>query len=131
MSRQAAFSGSPFEAKIGFARAVRTGPFVCVGGTAPIGKNGDVETGIAAQTRRALLIVEGALKEVGASLADVTRTRVLLTDIGDWEEAGRVHGEFFGAVRPVTTFMEVSRFIDPRWLIEIEADAYISGNDNG
>ncbi len=126
MIRQTATSGSPFEATIGFVRAVRVGPSVSVGGTAPIGEDGDVAEGITAQMRRALAIVERALNSVGAKRDDVVRTRVMLTDIDTWEEAGRVHGEFFRAIRPVTTFVQVARFIDPRWLVEIEVDAYVA-----
>jgi enamine deaminase RidA (YjgF/YER057c/UK114 family) len=129
MMRASAKSGSPFEDKIGFARAVRTGPYVCVGGTAPIGAGGRVDPDIAGQMTCVLRIVETALKDVGAQLGDVVRTRVMLTDIGNWEEAGRVHGEFFGAVKPVTTFMQVSRFIDARWLVEVEVDAYVGETD--
>ena len=125
MTRRVAKSGSVFEDKIGFSRAVRTGPLVCVGGTAPIEDDGHVEIGVADQMRRALEIIANALSEVGARVSDVVRTRVMLTEIAHWEEAGRVHGEFFGAVRPVTTFVQVSRFIDPRWLLEVEVDAYI------
>src|ERR687889_697039 len=93
-SRQRISSGSPYESIIGISRAVRVGGFVSV-----------------------------ALESLGAGLADVVRTRILLTRIEDWEAVARVHGEFFQAVRPVNTVMQVSRFIDPDWLVEVEADA--------
>ena len=81
----------------------------------------------AAQARRCLEIVREALDKLGASLADVTRTRILLTRIEDWESVAQVHGEFFGEIRPVTTVMQVTRFVDPDWLVEIEADAVVQG----
>ncbi|MEU3724472.1 RidA family protein [Streptomyces sp. NPDC031705] len=124
-TRHTVSSGSPLEPRIGFSRAVRAGQYVAVAGTAPIGDDGGtVGPGdVHAQTVRCLDIAERALKEAGASLADVVRTRILLTDITRWEEAARAHGERFAGIRPVTTFMEVSRFIDPAWLVEVEVDA--------
>ncbi|MEU8757890.1 RidA family protein [Streptomyces sp. NPDC048659] len=120
-------SGSPLEPEIGFCRAVRKGAHVAVAGTAPIGPDGGLvgPGDVYAQTVRCLDIAEAALKEAGASRADVVRTRVMLTDVTAWREAARAHGERFGAVRPVTTFVEVSRFIDPGWLVEIEVDAIV------
>ncbi|GGU03280.1 MULTISPECIES: RidA family protein [Streptomyces] len=125
--RQNVGSGSPLEPQIGFSRAVRVGRHVAVAGTAPIGEDGStVGPGdVHAQTVRCLDIAERALRDAGASVEDVTRTRVMLTDITLWKEAARAHGERFAAVRPVTTFVEVSRFIDPDWLVEIEVDAVI------
>src|SRR5919205_1622166 len=125
--RQRVSSGSPYEPVIGISRAVRAGGFVAVAGTAPLDSEGrTVAPGdAAAQARRCFEIVARALEEAGASLADVVRTRVLLTRIEDWEAVARVHGEFFRDVRPANTVMQVSRFIDPDWLVEVEADAVI------
>ena len=126
-SRQRVSSGSPYESVIGISRAVRAGNFVCVAGTAPLDAAGKtVAPGdAAAQARRCFEIVARALESLGASLSDVVRTRVLLTRIEDWEAVARVHGEFFRDVRPVNTVMQVSRFIDPDWLVEVEADAVV------
>jgi enamine deaminase RidA (YjgF/YER057c/UK114 family) len=100
---------------------------VAVSGTAPLGPDGGtVATGDAAgQARRCLEIIKEALERAGASLDQVVRTRTLLTRIEDWEAVASVHGEFFGAIRPANTIMQVSRFIDPEWLVEFEADAVI------
>ena len=114
----------PLEPEIGFSRAVRVGDLVCVSGTAPIGPDGatagpgDVE----AQARRCFAIAFEALAEVGAGPEDVVRTRIMLTDIGRWREAAAVHGELFAQTRPACTFVEVSAFIDPDWLIEVEVE---------
>ncbi|WP_406226138.1 RidA family protein [Streptomyces albidoflavus] len=126
-------SGSPLEPRIGFSRAVRVGAHVAVAGTAPIGDDGStVGPGdVHAQTVRCFDIAERALAEAGASLADVTRTRMMLTDITRWEEAARAHGERFADVRPACTFVEVSRFIDPEWLVEVEIDAVVAGGHGG
>jgi enamine deaminase RidA (YjgF/YER057c/UK114 family) len=126
-ARLTATSGSSLELRIGFSRAVRVGRHVAVAGTAPIGDDGStVGPGdIYAQTVRCLDIAERALGDVGASIEDVIRTRIMLTDITQWEEAARAHGERFSAVRPACTFVEVSRFIDPAWLVEIEVDAVL------
>ena len=126
-SRQYVSSGSPYEPRLGIARAVRIGNSIAVAGTAPLGSDGQtVAPGDAtAQARRCLEIIQHALEGLGASLSDVIRTRILLTCIEDWESVGRVHGEFFGEIRPVTTVMQVVRFADPDWLVEIEADAIV------
>lgn len=123
--RQLVSSGSPYEPRTAFSRAVRAGRIVAVAGTAPLGADGKtVGRGDAgAQARRCLEIIRDALERAGASLAQVTRTRILLTRIEDWEAVGRVHGEVFRDIRPASTVMQVSRFIDPDWLVEIEADA--------
>lgn len=120
-------SGSPYEPKVGISRAVRAGPIVTVAGTAPLGPDGrTVGRGdAAAQARRCLEIIAAALEAAGASLRDVVRTRILLTRIDDWQAVAGVHGEFFRDIRPVNTIMQVSRFIDPDWLVEIEADAVL------
>jgi enamine deaminase RidA (YjgF/YER057c/UK114 family) len=125
--RQMVGSGSPLEPQIGFSRAVRKGPYVAVAGTAPIGDDGtNVGPGdVYAQTVRCLDIADAALKAAGASLEDVVRTRIMLTDVTRWKDAARAHGERFAVIRPVTTFVEVSRFIDPEWLVEIEVDAVV------
>jgi enamine deaminase RidA (YjgF/YER057c/UK114 family) len=120
-------SGSQFEPEIGMSRAVRAGPYVCVAGTAPIAEDGGTAApgDVYAQSVRCLDIAERALAEAGASLADVVRTRVMLTDIGHWREAARAHGQRFAQTRPACTFIEVSRFIDPDWLVEFEVDAVV------
>jgi enamine deaminase RidA (YjgF/YER057c/UK114 family) len=126
--RKLVSSGSPFEHKIGFSRAVRVGDVVAVAGTAPLGPDGRT-VGLgdpAAQARRCLEIIRAALETAGASLEDVVRTRTLLVRIEDWQAVGTVHGEFFGEIRPANTVMQVSRFIDPEWLVEFEADAVIN-----
>ena len=125
-------SGSPYEPKVGLSRAVRAGPIVTVSGTAPLGADGRT-TGrgdAAAQARRCLEIIAAALADAGASLHHVVRTRILLTRIDDWQAVAAVHGEFFRDIRPVNTIMQVSRFIDPDWLVEIEADAVIDEGDD-
>ena len=125
MARQLISSGSPYESSIGFSRAVRAGNLISVSGTAPIGP--DRETvGLgdpSAQARRCFEIIRIALEDVGSSLSDVVRTRIFLKNIDDWKQIGEVHGEFFRNVRPASTVVEVSQFIDPEWLVEIEADA--------
>jgi enamine deaminase RidA (YjgF/YER057c/UK114 family) len=128
-SHQLVSSGSPFEPEIGFSRAVRSGPWVCVAGTGPIAEGGGAAApgDLYAQTVRCLDIAEQALRGAGASLADVVRTRVMLIDISRWPEAARAHAERFAQVRPASTFVEVSRFVDPEWLVEIEVDAIVAG----
>jgi len=120
-------SGSPYEATVGFSRAVRTGALVSVAGSEPLGPDGrTVSPGDpAAQARRCLEIIATALAGAGASMRHVVRTRILLTRIGDWSVVAAVHGEFFRDVRPACTVLEVLRLIDPEWLVEIEADAVI------
>ena len=127
MSRRNVTSGSPLEPRIGFSRAVRIGPYVAVAGTAPIADGGGTAGvgDVAAQTRRCLEIGLQALEDSGASARNVIRSRIMLTDIRSWEEAARVHGEVFADIRPACTFVEVSGFIDPEWLVETELDAII------
>ncbi len=122
-------NGNPMEAVVGFSRAVRVGPFITVGGTAPVGPDGKtVGVGdVGAQTRRCIEIIEDALKQAGSGLHDVVRTRVILTDIDRWREAIDVRKAYFRDVRPVDTIMAVSRFVNPEWLVELEADAVIAG----
>jgi enamine deaminase RidA (YjgF/YER057c/UK114 family) len=130
--RKLVSSGSPYEPKIGISRAVRVGPIVTVSGTAPLGSDGrTVGRGDpAAQARRCLEVIAAALEGAGASLRDVVRTRILLTRIDDWQAVAAVHGEFFREIRPANTIVQVSRFIDPEWLLEIEADAVVDDDDS-
>ncbi len=122
-------SGAPWESIVGYSRAVRIGNHIWVAGTTATDESGKVVGAgdAAAQTRYALKKIERALQEAGASLADVVRTRIFVTDISQWEAIGAVHGEFFGAVRPAATMVEVSRLIDPGHLVEIEVDAFVGG----
>ena len=126
--RQLISSGSPYEPRVGISRAVRVGDVIAVSGTAPLGPDGrTVGSGDpAAQARRCLEIISAALESAGASLTDVIRTRSLLVRIDDWQAVAAVHGEFFRDIRPANTIMQVSRFIDPDWLVEFEADAVVS-----
>ena len=125
--RQLISSGSPYEPKVGISRAVRVGSIIAVSGTAPLRDGKTVGVGDpAAQARRCLEIIREALERAGTSLDHVVRTRTLLTRIEDWQAVAAVHGEFFGAIRPANTIMQVSRFIDPDWLVEFEADAVVS-----
>ena len=127
MNRQNISSGSPFEPVIGFSRAVRVGHHVFVSGTAPIGADGKT-VGLGdpyLQTKRCFEIIREALEKAGADLENVVRTRTYLTNISDWERAARAHGEIFGQIRPASTFIQVSKFINPEWLVEIEADAVV------
>jgi enamine deaminase RidA (YjgF/YER057c/UK114 family) len=112
-------SGSEFESAVGYSRAVRVGPYVAVAGTTAPGDDA------AAQARAALRRVDTALAQAGASLADVVRTRMYVTDIATWREVGAVHDEFFGDIRPVTTMVEVSALISPELVVEIEVDAVV------
>lgn len=126
--RQNISSGVPWESIVGYSRAVRIGHHIWVAGTTATDENGKaVSKGdVAAQTRYVLKKIEAALVQAGATLGDVVRTRMFILDIALWEAAGRVHGEFFGAVRPASTLVEVSRLIDTDHLIEIEVDAYVA-----
>lgn len=128
--RHRIFSASPYESQFGFCRAVKIGNVIQVAGTAPIGNDGEtVGAGDpAVQARRCFDIIGESLDALGASYADVTRTRMYLTRIADWSVIGAVHGEYFREFNPVSTMVEVSRLIDPDWLVEIEAEALV---DNG
>ncbi len=128
MERRRIASGSPYEPIVGFSRAVRAGSHVYVAGTAPIMPNGaEPPPDAYGQMRRCLEIVLAALAEAGASAADVVRTRTYLTRAEDWEEAGRAHGEVFAEIRPTNAIIVVRGFVDPRWIVEIEADAVVDG----
>ena len=126
--RELISNGNPMEAVVGFSRAVRVGPYITVGGTAPVGPDGKtVGVGdVAAQTRQCIEIIKQALEQAGSGLHDVVRTRIILTNINDWKAAIDVRKEYFQDVRPVDTIMAIDRFVNPEWLIEIEADAVIT-----
>ena len=127
MSFQRAFSGAPWEPRVGYCRALRAGNRVFVTGTASVADDGSVHAPGDAydQATRCLDIIERALAQVGARMEHVVRTRIFVTDIDRWEEIGRAHGERFSAAPPTTTMVEVSRLIDPDMLVEIEADAIV------
>ena len=124
-TRRLVSSGSPLEPRIGFSRAVRVGRHIVVAGTAPILPGGGAPDGVYAQTLRCLEIVRQAVEDAGGTAGDVVRTRMMLTDISGWEDAARAHGEYFGEARPACTFVQVSGFIDPAWVVEVEADAIL------
>jgi enamine deaminase RidA (YjgF/YER057c/UK114 family) len=123
--RRLVSSGSPYEPRIGFSRAVRIGDRVLVSGTAPIWPDGDVDPDPAAQARRCVEIITAALEEAGATLADVVRTRSYLVDVADSEAIMAVHGELFSDIRPASTMVVVTGFLDPRWRVEMEAEAVL------
>jgi len=127
MDRELILNGNPMEEIVGFARAVRVGPYISVGGTAPVGPDGKT-VGVgdpAAQARRCIEIIREALERAGSGLDDVVRTRVLLTNIDDWKAVIDVRAEYFRAIKPVDTIMQVGRFVNPEWLVEFEVDAVI------
>ncbi len=128
MDRQRVSNGNPMEEIVGFSRAVRVGPFIAVGGTAPVDTNGKtVGVGdVFAQTTRCFEIIEAALIAAGSGLHDIVRTRVILTDIDNWKRAIEARKAYCRDARPVDTIMAINRFVNPEWLVEIEVDAVIA-----
>jgi len=127
--RKLVSNGNPMEEIVGFSRAVRVGPFIAVGGTAPVDTNGKtVGVGdVFAQTTRCFEIIEAALKQAGSGIEDIVRTRVILTDIDNWKEAIEARKAYCQKSRPVDTIMAINRFVNPEWLVEIEVDAVVAG----
>ncbi len=127
--RQLISNGNPMEEIVGFSRAVRVGPFISVGGTAPVDAEGKT-VGIGdvfAQTTQCFEIIKTALEEAGSGIHDIVRTRVILTDIDNWKEAIEARKTYCRAVKPVDTNMAIDRFVNPEWLVEIEVDAVVAG----
>ena len=131
LQRKRISSGSPYEQPIGLSRAVRVGPWIAVSGTAPIADDGSTAHpgDVYLQTKRCLEIALRAVADAGGTAEAVIRTRVMVVDIATWKDAARAHGEVFGHIRPACTFVEIGRFIDPSWLVEVEIDAYLSARD--
>lgn len=125
MERRAIAGLSPLEPVVGYSRAVVAGGVVHVAGTAPIPKQGEPPEGAYEQARLCLEIIGCVLAEAGSSVRDVVRTRVYLTSVDDWREVGRAHGEVFGDIRPASAMLVVAGLLDPRWRVEIEADAVL------
>ena len=124
--RKRASSGSAWEPKIGYSRAVRVGSTIAITGTVGVNADGTFPKTIGEQTRRALQIIRAAIEALGGRIEDVVRTRMFVTDISQWEAVGAVHGEVFGTIRPATTMVEVAKLIDAAAFVEIEADAIVS-----
>ena len=133
MSRKNITYGQPLEKQIGFSRAVRIGNVIAVTGTAPIAPDGSVASPgeVYGQAKRCLEIITDVIKKAGGRTKDVIRTRIFLKDMEMWKEAARAHGEIFSEIQPACTFVEVSRFINPEWLIEVEADAVVQKDMKG
>ncbi|MGD0768374.1 MAG: RidA family protein [Tepidisphaeraceae bacterium] len=124
-SRQTAGSGSKWEPKMGYSRAVRSGNYIAVSGTVGVNADGKYPASLEEQTRRSLRIIQSAIQSLGGKMEHVIRTRMFVTDVSKWEEVARVHGEIFGEIRPATAIVEVAKLIDPQAKIEIEADAIV------
>ena len=123
--RKRASSGSAWEPKVGYSRAVRVGSTIAITGTVGVNADGTFPKTVAGQTRRALQIIQAAIEALGGRIEDVVRTRMFVTDISQWEAVGAVHGEVFGSIRPATTMVEVAKLIDAAAFVEIEADAIV------
>lgn len=128
MKRVNISSGSPYENSVGFSRAVRTGNIISISGTAPIGADGStMYPGDAyRQAKYCLGIIKNAVEKAGGKLENIIRTRIMVTDISKWEDVARAHGEIFSEIKPACTLIEISRFIDSDWLVEIEADCVLN-----
>jgi enamine deaminase RidA (YjgF/YER057c/UK114 family) len=123
--RQTTGSGSKWEPKMGYSRAVRSGNFIAVSGTVGVNADGKYSSSIAEQTRRSLSIIQAAIESLGGRIEHIIRTRMFVTDVSKWEEVASVHGEIFAKIRPATAILEVARLIDAEAMIEIEADAIV------
>jgi len=132
MKRELYASGTPWEPIVGYSRAVKIGNQIWVSGTTATDTNGNIvgKGDAAAQTRQIIANITSALAAAGASLSDVVRTRIFVTDMSQWEAVGRAHGEAFGAIRPAATMVEVRRLIDPDLLVEIEVEAILGSGDD-
>jgi enamine deaminase RidA (YjgF/YER057c/UK114 family) len=125
IERQIVSSGSPYEPVIGFSRAIRVGDRILVSGTAPVWPDGSCDPDPAAQARRCWEIIIDALDQCGAGPSEIVRTRTYLTEAADWEAVGLVHGEVMGGARPAATMVVVAALLDPRWKVEIDAEAVV------